>query len=192
VPGQDASSGNPYGSYVSSSADSYLPASPAGSYLPSSESYLPSTQAMPPDSTRPASGHDGRATGPGSDRASSRSQPTVGSEASAPLDRPSSGWYPDLAAPVPPTSAYLDASRQLPSLGIPAGGYLNGNGHAERAGYQAGQHDPSGYLPPSGYNGIPHDPGGYAGADPYGRDPYNQDPYGHDRHGYPGYGAADI
>jgi hypothetical protein len=185
VPGlaQDAPAGNPYGSYVSPPAGSYLPPSPAGSYqLPSvpADSYLPSTQAIPPDAGRPA--------GSGSHRASSFAQPAVPGDASATLGGSTSGWYPDRAAPVPPTSAYLDVPRQLSSRGVPVGSYLNGNGHAERADYPEAQHEPSGY-PPSGYTGMPHDPAGYAEPDPYGGDPYGRDPYGRDPHGYPGYGA---
>jgi len=100
-----------------------------------------------------------------------------------------------------PASSYLDVTRQLPSSGIPAPGYLNGSGHADRAGYPAAQHEPVDYLPvghPAGpradYPAGPYEPAGNAVPDPYGRDPYGRDPYGRERDpygGYPGYGAAD-
>ena len=169
VSSQDAPSGNPYGSYVSSSPSGYQPSSPAG----------------PPDSGLSA-GYGGQVADSGGQREIPYSPPGVHGDASAAVGGPVSGWYPELPAPVVPASAYLDVTQQLSSLGIPAGGYLNGNGHADRAAYPGGQHDPAGYLPP-GYPAAPGDPGGYAGPDPYGRDPYGGDPYG----GYPGYGAAD-
>jgi hypothetical protein len=170
APPQAAPSGNPYGSYVSPPAGSYLPSSPA---------------RPPDDGLGLPAGYGGHAAGSGSHRERSYSQPPVPGEAAAALGGPASGWYPDLAPAAPPPT-YLDVSRQLPGLAIPAGGYLNGNGHAERTAYPGGQHEPAGYLP-SGYPAVPNDPAGYAGPDPYGRDPYGRDPYG----GYPRYGPAD-
>jgi hypothetical protein len=165
---QGAPSGNPYGSYVGPAATSYRPGPPAGR----------------PDSSPPA-GYGGHAVKPGAQRDSSYPLPASG-EASAGTSAPASGWSPEFAAPAAPAASYLDVSRQLPAAGIPAGGYLNGSGHAERASYPAVQHEPTGYLP-SGYPAAPHEPTGSAGPDPYGRDPYGRDPYG----GYPGYGASD-
>jgi hypothetical protein len=150
APGLAAPAGNPYGSYVGPPPSGYLPSPPAGSR---------------------SAGYGGHAAESAGHRESSYSQPTVPGGSAAP-GGPTSGWYPEHPAPATPPSAYLDVSQQLPSPGIPAGGYLNGTGHAERAGYPA----------------RPHDPAGYAGPDPYyGRDPYARDPNG----GYPGYGAAD-
>jgi hypothetical protein len=157
-----APSGNPYGSYVSPPASDYPPG---------------------PLDSGPSAAYGGHAAGPGAQRENSFSQPPVNGEAAAALGGPVSGWYPDLPAPAGPP-AYLDVPGQLPGMAIPAGGYINGNGHVERAGYPGGQDNPAGYLP-SGYPAAPHDPAGYAGPDPYGRDPYAGDPYG----GYPGYGA---
>jgi hypothetical protein len=177
APGLAAPAGNPYGSYVGPPPSGYLPSPPADGRSAAGRS----------------AGYGEHSAESAGQRESSYSQPTVPGGSAAP-GGPSSGWYPEHPAAAPPPPAYLDVSQQLPSMGIPAGGYLNGNGHAEQAGYPGGQYGPPGYLPagyaPSGYPARPHDPAGYAGPDPYGhgRDPYARDPYGG---GYPGYGAAD-